>query len=79
MKRKTAYVCADCGASALQWFGTCPSCQAVGTLSETAVEKPAQHRYAGHAAGSVAFEEIDARELERIATGVVTIDAAGSG
>ncbi|HYX64016.1 MAG TPA: DNA repair protein RadA [Burkholderiales bacterium] len=79
MKRKTAYVCAECGASALQWFGTCPSCQAVGTLSETALEKPAQHRYAGRAAEAVALGEVEARELERIATGVGELDRALGG
>ena len=79
MKRKTAYVCAECGASALQWFGTCPSCQAVGTLTETAMEKPAQHRYAGRAAEAVALGEIEARELERIATGVEELDRALGG
>jgi DNA repair protein RadA/Sms len=79
VKRKTAYVCAECGASALQWFGTCPSCQAVGTLAETVMEKPAQHRYAGRAAESVALEEIEAHELERIATGVAELDRALGG
>jgi DNA repair protein RadA/Sms len=79
VKRKTAYVCAECGASALQWFGTCPSCQAVGTLSETAMEKPAQHRYAGRAAEAVALEEIEAHELQRIATGVDELDRALGG
>ena len=34
MKAKTAYVCSECGAVALQWFGSCPSCGAAGTLSE---------------------------------------------
>ena len=52
-KAKTAYVCAECGASALQWFGTCPSCAAVGTLTETAVEKGASHRYAAEATKAV--------------------------
>ena len=28
----------ECGASALQWFGACPSCGAAGTLSETITE-----------------------------------------
>jgi DNA repair protein RadA/Sms len=79
VKRKTAYVCGECGASALQWFGTCPSCQAVGTLAETAMEKPAQHRYAGRGADSVALREIEARELERIATGVAELDRALGG
>ena len=79
MKRKTAYVCAECGASALQWFGTCPSCQAVGTLAETAMEKPAQHRYAGRAAESVALAAIEAHEHERIATGIGELDRALGG
>jgi len=79
VKRKTAYVCSECGAPALQWFGTCPSCQAVGTLAETAMEKPAQHRYAGGAAAPVTLGEIDARELERIATGVDELDRALGG
>ena len=65
-KVKTAYVCAECGASALQWFGNCPSCRAAGTLSETAVEKSATHRYAGAAVNAVALDDINARELERI-------------
>ncbi len=79
MKRKTAYVCAECGATALQWFGTCPSCQAVGTLSETAMEQPVQHRYAGRAVEAVALEEVEARELGRIPTGVAELDRALGG
>ncbi len=38
-KQKTAYVCTDCGATALQWFGACPSCGAAGTLTETIAEQ----------------------------------------
>ena len=78
-KVKTAYVCAECGASALQWFGSCPSCGAAGTLSETVVEKAATHRYAGAAAVPVALPDIAARELERIPTGVDELDRALGG
>jgi DNA repair protein RadA/Sms len=78
-KAKTAYVCTECGASALQWFGSCPSCGAAGALSETVVEKGATHRYAGAAAASVALEDIRARELERIPTGVAELDRALGG
>ncbi|MDA0984116.1 MAG: DNA repair protein RadA, partial [Proteobacteria bacterium] len=49
-KRKTTYVCADCGASAQQWFGACPSCGAAGTLTETAAhvpDRPGARRLAG--------------------------------
>ena len=31
-------MCSDCGATALQWFGACPSCGAAGTLTETLAE-----------------------------------------
>jgi DNA repair protein RadA/Sms len=78
-KPKTAYVCAECGASALQWFGTCPSCGAAGTLSETVMEKSASHRYAGAAVNAVPLDEISARELQRIATGVSELDRALGG
>src|SRR3989442_4945794 len=78
-KAKTAYVCAECGASALQWFGTCPSCGAVGTLTETAVEKGASHRYAAEAAKAVTLEALDAKELDRIPSGQGELDRALGG
>ena len=31
-RTKTAYVCSECGATALQWFGACPACGAAGTI-----------------------------------------------
>jgi DNA repair protein RadA/Sms len=78
-KAKTAYVCTECGASALQWFGSCPSCGAAGSLSETVVEKAPAHRYAGAAAASVALDDIRAQELERIPTAVSELDRALGG
>jgi DNA repair protein RadA/Sms len=77
-KAKTAYVCAECGASALQWFGTCPSCGAVGTLTETTVEK-GTHRYAAEGTKAVALEAVEAKELERIPTGLAELDRALGG
>jgi DNA repair protein RadA/Sms len=75
-RAKTAYVCSECGASALQWFGACPSCGAAGTLSETLAERPSAHRYAGLAPASqpVPLAEIEARELGRIPTGIGELD-----
>jgi len=74
-KPKTAYVCGECGASALQWFGTCPSCGAAGTLSEAAAER--RGRVAG--VGSRSIADIEAKDLERIATGVDELDRALGG
>jgi DNA repair protein RadA/Sms len=70
LKRKTAYVCSECGASALQWFGACPSCSASGTLVETSTEK----RRPGDAAATVAIAEVQARELPRLPTGLAELD-----
>jgi DNA repair protein RadA/Sms len=78
-RAKSAYVCTECGASALQWFGTCPSCGAAGTLSETVVEKGAAHRYAADATKAVALEALQATELERIASGLAELDRALGG
>jgi len=74
-KPKTAYVCADCGATALQWFGSCPSCGAAGTLSETASER--RGKVSGVA--SLALGDIPAKDLERIPTGVAELDRALGG
>jgi DNA repair protein RadA/Sms len=75
-KPKSTYVCSECGASALQWFGSCPACGAVGTLTETLAERASAHRYAGVApkAEPVALGEVEARELPRIPTGLAELD-----
>ena len=70
MKRKTAYVCSECGASALQWFGACPSCGAAGTL----VESLGERRRPGAAAPTVPLAEVQVRELARLPTGMEELD-----
>ena len=76
-KTKTAYVCSDCGASALQWFGSCPSCGAAGTLTETLAEK--RRPIALKAADPVVLSQVEAKDLERIPTGVEELDRALGG
>ena len=73
-KAKSAYVCSDCGATALQWFGACPSCGAAGTLTETISERGTVRRAAGAAPGSVPLSEVETRELERLSTGIGELD-----
>jgi DNA repair protein RadA/Sms len=73
---KFAYVCSDCGASALQWFGACPSCGAAGTLVETRAERPGAPRHRGLAPASAPqrLERIEAREAARIPIGFEELD-----
>ena len=73
MKAKSAYVCSECGAVALQWFGSCPSCGAAGTLSEAAAERSGP-RAARNAARPVPLEEIEIREVARTPSGIAELD-----
>jgi len=77
-KPKTAYVCSECGASALQWFGACPSCGAAGTLSETLTEGRSS-RSGRFAAATVALAEVRPKGLERTPTGIGELDRALGG
>jgi DNA repair protein RadA/Sms len=71
VKAKTAYVCSECGAVALQWFGSCPSCGAAGTLTEAAAERrPAR----SSAARPVPLEEVEIREVARTPSGIAELD-----
>jgi DNA repair protein RadA/Sms len=71
-KAKTAFVCIDCGASALQWFGACPSCGAAGTLTETVTERGG--RRLAEDAIPISLSAIEAQEIERIPTGLGELD-----
>jgi DNA repair protein RadA/Sms len=76
VKTKTAYVCSECGATALQWFGSCPSCSAAGTLTETLRErKPST----APAARGIALADVQAKELARLSTGIEELDRALGG
>jgi DNA repair protein RadA/Sms len=77
-KPKTAYVCSECGASALQWFGSCPSCGTAGTLSESIAERGSGFRPKS-APETVGLAEVQPKDLERIPTGIGELDRALGG
>jgi len=77
-KPKTAYVCSECGATALQWFGTCPSCGAAGTLTETSTERGGV-RSTRVAAAAVSLSEVRPKDQERLPTGIGELDRALGG
>ena len=77
-KPKTAYVCSECGATALQWFGSCPSCGTAGTLSESIAERGSGFRPKS-APETVGLTEVQPKDLERIATGIGELDRALGG
>ncbi len=71
-KAKSVFVCSECGAAALKWMGMCPSCGEAGTLSEQAAERGV--RSTGPAASPVALAQVEAREAERLSSGLPELD-----
>jgi len=80
-KSKSIYSCTECGANSPKWQGQCPGCDAWNTLVETVAEKSSGHRFEA-LAPTVKLQnlsEIEARETERIATGIGEFDRALGG
>lgn len=80
-KPKTIYACTECGATNPKWQGQCPGCNAWNTLVESVAETPGKHRFEAlaPAARLQNLAEIEAREADRIATGIGEFDRALGG
>jgi DNA repair protein RadA/Sms len=81
VKRKTSFVCADCGAEFPRWQGQCNDCQAWNTITEfvvsTAKSSPARTGggYAGQTLAKVeSLNDIDLEALPRITSGFKELD-----
>jgi DNA repair protein RadA/Sms len=76
-KPKSVYACTECGGQALKWQGQCPHCQAWNTLEETLSEAaPSANRFAliTDAGKLQRLSEVDAKEAQRLSTGVAEFD-----
>src|SRR5215213_2092854 len=77
-KTKTLYACTECGGQSVKWQGQCPHCQAWNTLEESVAEAaaPSANRFALITDGGKLqrLSEVEAREEERISTGVSEFD-----
>jgi DNA repair protein RadA/Sms len=78
-KTKTAYVCSECGATALQWFGSCPACGTAGSLTETISERGLTRAGSKAGAAPVSLADVVTRELPRTGTGAEELDRALGG
>ena len=82
--RKTVFSCTECGASAVKWQGQCPGCGVWNTLVETVIDTAAagqQRRFAalGGSAELQTLADIEAREEDRLPTGIGEFDRALGG
>lgn len=80
-KTRTQYACTECGATSPKWQGQCPGCNAWNTLVETLAEKPGNHRFESLAPAATLqnLAEIEAREADRVPTGIGEFDRALGG
>ena len=82
-KAKSIYACTECGAMSSKWQGQCPGCNAWNTLVESVAESdtPSSRRFSALAGTSQiqALSEIEAREEDRLPTGVGEFDRALGG
>ena len=77
-KAKTVYACTECGATSSKWQGQCPACGDWNTLVETLAEPASMSGKRFAALGGTAhlqtLSEIEAREADRLPTGVGEFD-----
>src|SRR5574343_2012241 len=81
-KVKSIYSCTECGATSPKWQGHCPGCNDWNTLVETVAEKAtpnSRFESLAPAAKLQNLSEIEAREAERIPTGIGEFDRALGG
>ena len=80
-KRKTAFVCSDCGAEFPRWQGQCSECKAWNTISEFVVspaKSTAKGSFAGYAGQTHSqiqtLNEINVEDLPRFSSGLKELD-----
>ena len=81
-KDKTIYTCTECAGISPKWLGKCPSCNAWNTLIESVADNaaPVKNRYSSQfqslakASEVTTLADIDATDMQRIATGHEELD-----
>ncbi len=78
-KKKTIFVCNNCGHETARWLGKCPSCQEWNTFfEEVVIEVPKGSATRGNigkdAAKVTALKDISVEDLPRMATGYEEVD-----
>src|SRR5512142_3318471 len=76
---RTVYACAECGHQSPKWLGQCPACRQWNTLQEEVVapaprEGATARGWGGDAARPLPLREVEAREDQRLRTGIGELD-----
>jgi len=74
-KKKTIYVCRQCGAQQVRWSGRCDECGEWNSLVEEVVTPPRSARRPSFApAKATPITEIESRDVPRVTTGIDEFD-----
>ena len=77
-KRKTVYMCGDCGADFAKWQGQCPECKEWNTLTSLSVETAAsasrKKGFAGQLETAQTLAEVSSEDMPRIGSGLAEFD-----
>lgn len=77
-KKKTAFVCTDCGADSPRWAGQCSSCEAWNTIKEINLgrsKEPSQHLgYSGTKSSVQLLSAVTLEQTTRLSTGISEFD-----
>ncbi|MGN0952175.1 MAG: ATPase domain-containing protein, partial [Megasphaera elsdenii] len=78
-KKKTRYVCTNCGSVSSRWLGRCPQCGEWNTMTEETVEpeapKAAQSMArSGPASQAASLADIAMEDMARMETGIGELD-----
>ncbi|MCK5689245.1 AAA family ATPase, partial [Myxococcota bacterium] len=74
-KKRSVYICQECGHQEFKWMGRCPSCEAWSTLVEEIVEKEAPAAKRSRPKGSVtSLNDIVITQDARISSGITELD-----
>ena len=76
-KKRTAYVCQDCGYDTVKWMGKCPGCGAWNTMVEEVLAPPTEECRGvgtGNAERPQPIAEIAVEDLPRFSTGSGELD-----
>ena len=76
-KKKTVYVCAECGHESSNWSGKCPACGMWNTMKEMSLESKTVAKSSGYSGGRPKAKKMNQLDTEaeiRFATGISEFD-----
>ena len=74
MKAKTIYVCQECGATSVKWYGKCPSCGAWNSYVEETPEPIAKTLSVNGDNVPLPMNQVDLTKVERMVVGMPELD-----